>query len=358
MIIANHSLNLSFSNTRSSTIVVEEKAVDEKSAERPTQLPDIQQSFPSERLEQSQSNTQNITQSPSQSLINEDSDVRFIRLLFEAMTGAKMSLLQQSKNVPNAADQTSALAAKMAAIQTTMADQLSFSTGDIETVIERTTRQYAAEIQSFKAVAKLQLEDGSTVEVSLDSTLFEAHYQSTQSQLLINGELVDPLVLTFGSNSGTSNAQLSQQKIAFDLNVDGEIDRISYATGTSAFLALDKNNNGRIDDGSELFGARSGDGFADLAAYDENSDGVIDESDAVFSQLRLSSLGNREDNQDQLQLNTLAEKNVGAIFLANLATPINLQDDKQETTAVVRKSGLFLQEDFTPGIIQHVDIVV
>jgi hypothetical protein len=153
------------------------------------------------------------------------------------------------------------------------------------------------------------------------------------------------LVLTFDHSSAT----VSQAKVAFDLNVDGEIDSISYATGPSAFLALDKNTNGKIDDGSELFGATSGDGFADLAQYDDNRDGVIDESDAVFSKLQLSSL----DAQGNL-----ADRNVGAIFLANLNTEAILADTNNDVNGLVRKSGLFLQEDYTPGLVQHVDIVV
>ena len=50
----------------------------------------------------------------------------------------------------------------------------------------------------------------------------------------------------------------------------------------SGFLALDKNGNGKIDDGSELFGTKSGDGFADLAEYDSDGNGWIDEKGRVY----------------------------------------------------------------------------
>lgn len=61
---------------------------------------------------------------------------------------------------------------------------------------------------------------------------------------------------------------MTDQKFYFDLDADGTADRISMLKSGSGFLALDKNGNGKIDDGSELFGTQSGDGFADLEEYD------------------------------------------------------------------------------------------
>jgi len=64
---------------------------------------------------------------------------------------------------------------------------------------------------------------------------------------------------------------------------------------TNAFLVLDRNGNGEIDDGTEMFGNVSPqpdtgvekNGFAALALFDENHDGVIDARDPVFADLRL-----------------------------------------------------------------------
>jgi len=360
MIITNHSLNLSLFNKQTSTVTVDEKQIDrsdlntERPAIAPSEAPvqtgqDLSKGtlYPTiaETIAEMKSG-----QSAADNLLNEDSELRFIRLLFEAMSGNKIPLLQAKENLQPSHEKISNFSMELKSIYS-KADQVSFELDDTQQlVIERKTHINTETIKSFQASAIVQLKDGSTAEVNLNSNIFETHDLHTQSQMIINGEVVDPLVLTFNS----SNAELSQQKIDFDLNVDGEIEAISYATGASAFLALDKNNNGQIDDGGELFGALSGDGFADLARYDENSDDVIDEADAVFSQLRLSSL----DTQGELQLSSLADRNVGAIFLNNLATPLNLVDDDNNVTGIVRKSGLFLQDDFTPGVIQHIDIVV
>ena len=64
-------------------------------------------------------------------------------------------------------------------------------------------------------------------------------------------------------------AEVSDQTFYFDLDADGKEEEISVLNG-SGYLALDKNGDGTINDGSELFGTRNGDGFADLAQYDED----------------------------------------------------------------------------------------
>ncbi len=122
---------------------------------------------------------------------------------------------------------------------------------------------------------------------------------------------VDPLALDLASN-GFSTSGLSRP-VRFDLDADGRMDSISVPTGDDALLALDRNGNGRIDDGRELFGDQHGaaNGFAELARFDDNGDGRIDAADAVFDTLRLL----RFDTQGRQQLQTLDEAGVAAIDL-------------------------------------------
>ncbi|WP_114089117.1 hypothetical protein [Thalassospira profundimaris] len=97
----------------------------------------------------------------------------------------------------------------------------------------------------------------------------------------------DPLILDLDGN-GIDITSLRDGAI-FDLDGDGRNDRVAWITGKDALLALDKNKNGKIDDGKELFGDQNGakDGFAELATYDDNGDGTIDAQDRVFSSLIL-----------------------------------------------------------------------
>ena len=159
----------------------------------------------------------------------------------------------------------------------------------------------------------------------------------------------DPLVI----NLDTNIADLSDQKFFFDLDADGEIDEISMLKGGSGYLALDKNNDGTINDGSELFGTASGDGFADLAKYDDDGDGWIDEDDAIWDKLKIWC----KDESGNDVLYKLAEKGVGAICLQRVGTQFSLNSlETNETNGYIRSTGVFLYENGTSGTVQHVDV--
>lgn len=121
----------------------------------------------------------------------------------------------------------------------------------------------------------------------------------------------DPLVLDMAGNGFTTRGL--DDAVRFDLDADGRTDRISAPSGDDALLALDRNGNGRIDDGRELFGDQHGaaNGFAELAKYDDNRDGRIDAADAVFERLRLL----RFDAEGRQQTQSLSQAGVSAIKL-------------------------------------------
>jgi len=92
---------------------------------------------------------------------------------------------------------------------------------------------------------------------------------------------VDPLVLNFEGN----RAELTGAKFAFDLDQDGEQEHISFVGSGSGILVLDRNKDGIVNDGSELFGPSTGNGFNELASLDGDENGWIDENDAAYQDL-------------------------------------------------------------------------
>ncbi len=134
--------------------------------------------------------------------------------------------------------------------------------------------------------------------------------------------------------------------VKFDLNADGSVETAATVTGGDGLLALDKNNNGIIDDGTELFGDQNGasNGFAELAKYDSNGDGSIDSKDAVFDQLRVLVRGTNEDSSSLGQLLTLTQAGISSISLG--------ADDVSESAAggnKIAQRSYFTRTDGTTG---------
>ncbi len=204
---------------------------------------------------------------------------------------------------------------------------------------------------AFQTTGMAQTTDGRTISfnVSLEmSRAFCAKYESFTKQDYI---LTDPLVINLGSNV----ASVSDQKFLFDIDSDGKEESISFLGKGSGFLALDKNGDGKINDGSELFGTKSGDGFADLSKFDEDGNGWIDEADSIFNDLRIWM--KNEDGTDILL--TLKEADVGAIYLGNASTQFSLNSlDDNKTNAVIQKTGIYLKESGGVGTAQHIDFAL
>ena len=122
-----------------------------------------------------------------------------------------------------------------------------------------------------------------------------------------------PLVVNMGS--GPWRLSGLDVPVLFDIDADGRADRMAWTPRNSAlaFLALDLNRNGRIDDASELFGDHARlpnglfatNGFEALKAYDRNEDGVIDSADALWYGLLLWIDRNRDGVSQPAELSSI-----------------------------------------------------
>lgn len=214
-----------------------------------------------------------------------------------------------------------------------------------------TAGQYYEECEetSFSTTGTVRTADGREISIHVDVSMsrrFTQYFEEEMQIMPVN--TCDPLVINFDGNL----AELTDQKFFFDIDGDGEQDEISGLNGSSGYLALDKNQDGIINDGNELFGPKSGNGFADLAAYDEDGNGWIDEGDAIWSKLKIWC--RNEDGTDTLY--TLADKGVGAICLQNADTDFALKGEANQTKGVIRSTGIFLYENGNVGTIQHLDV--
>lgn len=209
--------------------------------------------------------------------------------------------------------------------------------------------QIESENTAFSTVGTVRTADGREINFNVNVGMSRQFQQHFQEDLQISSfKMCDPLVM----NLNTDVAQLSDQTFYFDIDGDGEKDKVSQLGSGSGYLALDKNGDGRINDGSELSGTASGNGFADLAEYDEDGNGWIDENDAVWDKLKIWC---KDENGNDV-LYKLADKGVGAICLQNVSTEHTLKGQSGQTKGAIRNTGIFLYENGNVGTVQHVDV--
>ena len=272
------------------------------------------------------------------------SQMRILKTLLEKMLDITIDLPQitggQGADAPSNATELPASAATPASLM---------ANGEPNRTVQVSEASYEQEQLAFVANGQVATADGREIRFDLG---FALNYQKLQlsERLTSSAALKDPLVLNLeGLVPGFSSARFE-----FDLDADGSSESLTQLANNSAFLALDRNGNGQIDDGTELFGARSGNGFAELAELDEDGNGILDEADSGFASLRLY----RSDTA----LLTLGDQKIGAIFLNAAATPfMHLGGDQGaqgESPAVLRQTGIYLTEDGKAGTLQQIDLRV
>ena len=267
-----------------------------------------------------------------------------VRDLIERMTG----VVAQITTLPS---EPALAAAEFAPASPSPAPQAARSAG-FGLVVEQHTVLEESEHTQFAAEGIVRTADGQEVRFTLQLDMQRSYREETWSSLRLGDAAVpvDPLVINF---DGTA-AELQDLRFAFDLDGDSQTENVPLLAGNRGYLALDRNQNQRIDNGLELYGPATGNGYAELASHDDDGNGWIDENDAVYSQLRVwtpaaEGAGN---------LRTLQEAGVGALALATAATPFGLRTADNRTLGAVQATSIYLRDDGSAGSTQQIDLAV
>jgi hypothetical protein len=258
--------------------------------------------------------------------------------LIEKMTGRKVRILD---HLPAASGQSPHAEARADSSEPAQNEGwgLRYTSSETYTEEERTV---------FRATGPVTA-NGKEIAFSASLTMERSFTQSQTLDIRAGDAVKDPLVV----NLGAGPVALSAERIQFDIDADGTEDSMAFVSHESGFLAIDKSGNGIIDSGAELFGPATGNGFHELAAYDEDGNGWIDEGDSGYSAMRV---WRQTDGQQTLE--TLESLGIGALYTKGTETPFELKDTGNTTGAFVRQSGIYLREDGSVGTIQKLDLVV
>ena len=134
----------------------------------------------------------------------------------------------------------------------------------------------------------------------------------------------DPLVLDLDGDGIETLGVNATTHVVFDYDGDGVKTGTGWIKGDDGFVVLDRNGNGTIDNGGELFGdqtlvngAKASDGFAALSAEDTNKNGKFDAGDANFTNVRIWQDTNADGISQAGELHTLNELGVTSINLTS-----------------------------------------
>lgn len=271
-----------------------------------------------------------------------DARLLVLKAFIERLTGKKIEVIDPQDLTAKGAEEAAQQASEPAPAPESAGYGVEYDYYERHTESEKT---------SFSAQGVIQTADGRRIEIAVDLTLQRKFVDETSLSLRLgDAKLKDPLVINF---AGTA-AQVTQTKFKFDIDGDGQAEALPTLAPGSGYLALDKNQDGAINDGTELFGPATGQGFSELAQYDTDGNHWVDENDSVFGNLKIWS----QDEAGHQQLLTLAQAGVGAIYLGNVPTLFDLKSPEQALLARIQATSIFLKEDGSAGTVQQLDFAV
>jgi hypothetical protein len=186
--------------------------------------------------------------------------------------------------------------------------------------------------------------------------LFSPSYQSFYGQVDTSGKFPkckgSPLVLDL---SGDGIQPTSPESgVSFDLMSTGPL-QTSWVSGDDALVALDRNGNGRIDNGTELFGEVTGgqpreNGFGALADLDSNANGRVDPADRMYDRILLWQDHDGDGISHANELTPLAGAGIQSLDLSSHIVPNAVDQFGND----LRMQGSFTRSDGSTGLMVDV----
>lgn len=225
-----------------------------------------------------------------------------------------------------------------------------FLKGNIDDVGARLKEIFSGLGDLFGSPASTEPGSGTLAQTSQFSFSFQFQFEFSFMQEQAVVQEGDPLVLDLNGNgfdlSDYTNGAL------FDLQGRGQQVQTAFVRGGDALLAMDRNGNGRIDSGLELFGDQRGarNGYEELARLDTNGDGLITRDDRDFDSLLLW-VDNGNGKTDPGELITLREAGITEISLRY--QQVNLQASGNNR---VTEIGSYRRADGSQGLMGDVQL--
>jgi len=206
-----------------------------------------------------------------------------------------------------------------------------------------------SESRTFTSTGSISLENGESINFTLSLRQSQSQtYEYSELVQIQERPMTDPLVINFGN----ATAQLTDTLFEFDLNGNGETSQFATLASGSGYLVLDRNNNGKVDDGTELFGPKSGSGFGELANFDDDGNRWIDANDEIFSAL---SVWTQAADGSQV-LKSLEEVGVQALYVDNAEGRFTLTNNQGVPLGQIKGSGIYLTSNGEVRTLEEIDL--
>ncbi len=275
-------------------------------------------------------------------IVESDPKLLIIKGLLEAFTGRKIRLASISGPEAVGAVECSRGGDDGAQAEPAEGWGLRYDYSETRTESEQT---------AFSAGGIVRTGDGRELAFTLDLRMSREFAEQTGISIRAgDAARIDPLVINFAGRA----AELTDWRFNFDLDSDGSAEAIPFVTQGSGLLVFDRNRDGAVSNGSELFGPSTGNGFGELARLDADGNGWIDENDSAYDGLYVWT----RDADGNAALSGLKASGVGALNVACSDSPFDLRDENNLLKGQIIRTGIYLRESGSAGSIQQLDLFV